>query len=194
MIKRKSVREVIENPQENEYYVLVTRWYPRLLRMKGIRLVQSPFATWDRQLAPSKELLKDYKSGKIGWGGYIKRFKKEIPLGLIWERLAIHKKNAGDKTVVLVCIEENSEYPKCHTWLILGQVQFPFKGGYDTIVECKKCGKRQYLMFANGLKNGWSKCCGVTMSIVYCTADINKAVKKSIPQGLNSSLLSYLKR
>jgi len=28
---------------------------------------------------------------------------------------------------------------------------------YDTIVQCKKCGKKQYLRFANGLKNGWSK-------------------------------------
>ena len=50
----------------------------------------------------------------------------------------------------------------------------------DTVVECSKCGRRQYLMFANGLKNGWSKCCGYTMSIIFTDADINKAVKQSM--------------
>jgi len=51
---------------------------------------------------------------------------------------------------------------------------------YDTVVQCKKCGKRQYLQFANGLKNGWSKCCGQTMTIIRCTANIEEAVK-SLP-------------
>lgn len=50
--------------------------------------------------------------------------------------------------------------------------------GYDTVVECKKCGKRQYLYFANGLKNGWSKCCGETMPIVKTTADLDKEFQK----------------
>jgi len=52
--------------------------------------------------------------------------------------------------------------------------------GYDTVVECAKCGKRQYLDFAMGLKNGWSKCCGYTMQIVKTTANIEKAVARSI--------------
>jgi len=51
---------------------------------------------------------------------------------------------------------------------------------YDTVVECKKCGKRQYLFFVNGLKNGWDKCCGYTMPIIYCIANIEEAVK-SLP-------------
>jgi len=53
-------------------------------------------------------------------------------------------------------------------------------GGYDTIVECKKCGHREYLMFANGLKNGWNKCCGETMPILVTIGNIEEAVK-SIP-------------
>jgi len=52
--------------------------------------------------------------------------------------------------------------------------------GDDTVVECEKCGRRQYLKFANGLKNGWSKCCGYTMRIVYCKANIEEAVR-SLP-------------
>lgn len=46
----------------------------------------------------------------------------------------------------------------------------------DTVVRCPKCGRTQYLKFSNGLRNGWSICCGYTMPIIYCEADINKAV------------------
>ena len=54
------------------------------------------------------------------------------------------------------------------------------KMNYDTIVQCKKCGRKQYLQFVNGLKNGWSKCCGYTMPIAFCDADIDGAVKEVI--------------
>jgi len=121
-MKRKSVREVIENPQEDEYYVLVTRYYPMYLRMFGMKLDSSPFATWDRELAPSKDLLWDYKYRRLSWQEYTVRFKKEVPLSLIKERLEIHIENAGNKTVVLVCIEENDKFPKCHTWTILAML------------------------------------------------------------------------
>lgn len=52
--------------------------------------------------------------------------------------------------------------------------------GCDTVVECKKCGKREYLDFANGLKNGWSECCGEVMIIIKTTANIDKAVEKTV--------------
>ncbi len=50
----------------------------------------------------------------------------------------------------------------------------------DTTVQCHKCGKKQHLKFANGLKNGWSICCGYTMTIIKTTANIEEAVK-SLP-------------
>ena len=60
--------------------------------------------------------------------------------------------------------------------------------GYDTLVQCKKCGKKQYLNFINGLKNGWDKCCGETMIIIKTTANIDacigeivKGIKNAIP-------------
>ena len=52
--------------------------------------------------------------------------------------------------------------------------------GYNTAVRCKKCGKIQYLEFKNGLKNGWSKCCGETMPIIKTIANIEKATKEAI--------------
>lgn len=54
----------------------------------------------------------------------------------------------------------------------------------DTVVQCKKCGRKQYLSFVNGLKNGWDKCCGYTMSIIECKADIGKVVQSLIPMSI----------
>jgi len=57
----------------------------------------------------------------------------------------------------------------------------------DTIVQCPKCKRTQYLEFANGLKNGWSKCCGgLTMPIIHQEADIDKAVKSLIKRRTKS--------
>lgn len=40
--------------------------------------------------------------------------------------------------------------------------------GNDTVVRCPKCGRTQALTFENGLKNGWSTCCGgLAMPIIY---------------------------
>lgn len=50
----------------------------------------------------------------------------------------------------------------------------------DTIVECRKCGRKQHLDFKYGLTNGWSQCCGETMRIIKTDADIDKAVKFAI--------------
>lgn len=49
--------------------------------------------------------------------------------------------------------------------------------GYDTVVGCKKCGRKQHLNFIWGLVNGWSKCCGGhTMPILKTTVDIKQVM------------------
>lgn len=67
------------------------------------------------------------------------------------------------------------------------------RGDNDTIVECKKCGRRQHLKFVNGLKNGWSECCGFTMPIVHCIANIEKAVKTLVIPPVSSLFCSESK-
>lgn len=118
-MKRKSVKEVLESPQPNEYYVLVTRYYPMEFRKRGLQLKDTPIDDWDRDLAPSKALLKDYKNGLIDWEGYTKRFLGEVPAQLMRRKQSVFKVDAKDKEVVLVCVEEEKDYPKCHTWIIL---------------------------------------------------------------------------
>ena len=118
-MKRRSVRDVLEHPREDEYYVLVTRYYPRMLRFKRIKLEDSPFSTWDRDLAPSPGLLKDYKKELIDWNQYTERYLTEVPPALIKRKGETYKEQAKGKQVVFVCQEEDWEYPHCHTWLIL---------------------------------------------------------------------------
>jgi len=121
-MKRKSVRDVVENPKpESEYYVLVTRRYPTEFRFRKLKLSETPIDEWDRDLAPSPELLSDYKNGRITWEEYEKRFREEKPLTLVKRKTTIYREEAKGKEIVLVCEEEDSEYPKCHTWILLDQ-------------------------------------------------------------------------
>ena len=51
--------------------------------------------------------------------------------------------------------------------------------GDDTVVRCPKCGRTQGLSFENGLRNGWSTCCGgLTMPIIYIRG--KKTVEKAV--------------
>ena len=58
--------------------------------------------------------------------------------------------------------------------------------GNDTVVRCPKCGRTQYLRFSNGLRNGWSKCCGgLTMPIIFIQKQaktIDGAVKEIVAE------------
>lgn len=59
--------------------------------------------------------------------------------------------------------------------------------GNDTMVECSKCGRREFLMFANGLKNGWTKCCGYTMTIKVCPHSA-KAINKAVAEAIDAQI------
>jgi len=68
-------------------------------------------------LAPSKELLKDWKEGKIDWAAYERRFRKEIlnsPKAVA--KLKEIKKLAEEKDVRLICYEKN---PPCHRFILI---------------------------------------------------------------------------
>lgn len=119
-MKRMSIGKVLEKPEPNRYfYVLVTRYYPRALRFKRMKFEESPLDEWDRDLAPSPSLLKDYKAGLISWEQYTEKYLKEAPPALIKRKAETYKERAKGKEVVFVCEEEDWEYPKCHTWIML---------------------------------------------------------------------------
>ncbi len=125
---RRSVKDVLNSPKKGEYCVLVTRYYPGELRFSRTKLQDSPFYTprgaWDRDLAPSPDLLRNYKNGVIEWKEYSKRFIVEVPAVRIRRKTQIHEEQAKGKEIVYVCEEEDWQYPHCHTWIILDVLSY----------------------------------------------------------------------
>ncbi len=71
-------------------------------------------------LAPSKELLKNWKEGKITWKEYESRLKEQIfsnPKAVV--RLSEIKKLAGRNVVRLMCYEKK---PPCHRFTLMKMI------------------------------------------------------------------------
>jgi uncharacterized protein YeaO (DUF488 family) len=108
MIKTKSIYAPREDSDGKR--ILVTRYYPR-----GIR--KSHFDIWDRRLAPSKELLADWKANKLTESEYSERFFKEMKTEQ--SKIAIDSVSAMtlNETVTLLCIEKE-DGTFCHRHLL----------------------------------------------------------------------------
>ncbi len=123
---RRSIRDVLENPKEEEYYVLVTRYYPIEFRRRALKLKETPIAEWDRDLAPSPELLgwwKERSGTPERWEEYTRGFLEEVPPTLIRKKAEVYRERAQERKVVFVCEEEDWEYPYCHTWILLNTLK-----------------------------------------------------------------------
>ena len=123
--KRRSVRDVIENPGEDEFTVLVMRYVPMEIRRRGLK-IREVFEEWDRDLAPSPNLIRWWKEGSRTaerWKEYQRRYLKEVSPTLIKTKTETYRERARGKEIVLVCREEDSEYPYCHTWIILNVIR-----------------------------------------------------------------------
>lgn len=127
---RKSLEVVLEHPKPDEYYVLVTQYYPRVFRFRELSkeemLKETPIDYWDRQLAPSRSLHNWWKEGpktRERWEEYKRRFLSEVPPPKIRKRARFHKQNARGREVVFVCHEKKEDYPYCHTWILLEVIE-----------------------------------------------------------------------
>ena len=90
--------------------IIVTRHYPR-----GIAHIH--FDKWLPALAPSRELLDDWRHGLVTWPEYEARFRKEIlgsPEAVAALRHVIDLSRTRD--VYLICWERE---PPCHRYLLL---------------------------------------------------------------------------
>lgn len=97
MIRTKSIY-TLKEPLDG-LRLLVTRYYPR-----GIK--KTHFDTWDRNLAPSKELLRDWKNGKLSEDEYTKRFENEMENAESRQSLLKIVKMSKVANVTLLCIEK----------------------------------------------------------------------------------------
>jgi len=72
-------------------------------------------------LAPSKELLRDWKEGRITWGEYEERYRQEIlsnPKAV--RKLLEIKALAEEKEVYLLCYERE---PPCHRFILIELIE-----------------------------------------------------------------------
>lgn len=121
---RKSIGEVLENPKDDEFYILTTRHYPQKLRYNGLSLddEENPIDKWDKCIAPSKRLIDDWRNDRISWDEYVERYIDEKTETFITGKKRMYGLQAGEKEPVLVCVEGEEKYPHCHTWIILEEV------------------------------------------------------------------------
>jgi hypothetical protein len=57
----------------------------------------------------------------------------------------------------------------------------------DSMVECVSCGKREEVSFAKCLREGWPRCCALTMRLLKTVADIEHAVGEAMHEALEGA-------
>ena len=113
MIKTKSVYDPAEKADGQR--ILVTRYWPRGLFRERLSLTN-----YLKDLAPSVELLRDWKAGQISWAEYEGCYCQEMRQQRAKiEELAIR---ASSTTITLLCIEREDN-PHCHRHLLKGLIE-----------------------------------------------------------------------
>ena len=115
MIRTKSIYEPKE--ELDGLRILITRFYPR-----GIK--KTHFDFWKKELAPSKQLLKDYKTKKKTWEEFTESFQSELKdqkesIETIKELKIKNKSN----NITLLCYEKEGE--TCHRHLLKKIIENP---------------------------------------------------------------------
>ena len=103
MVKTKRVYEPRENSDGTR--ILVMRLWPRGIRRDRVD-------EWNRDLAPSRELLFSFKRRGLPWADYVTRYWEEIPPQALDEL----RRRARRETITLLCScpDEN----RCHRGLL----------------------------------------------------------------------------
>ena len=107
VVKMKSI--YAEKSEDDGQRILITRYYPR-----GVK--KTHFDDWVRELAPSRELLKQYKEGEITWDKFEKKFMIEMNDHESIEKLQSLSTQAKNKPITLLCYEKNDH--DCHRHLV----------------------------------------------------------------------------
>ena len=107
MIKTKSVFE--PKSDDDGIRVLITRYYPR-----GVK--KGHFDEWVRTLAPSKELLKEYKDKKIEWDEFEKQFLNQMTSRDSETMIQTLANRAKKNNITLLCYEKSGH--NCHRYLV----------------------------------------------------------------------------
>jgi len=131
MIKTKSAYKQPESSDGSRY--LVSRYWPRGMTKERMRLTG-----WVKDLAPSRELLRDWKDGAIDWAEYTERYCTDMAEQR--EQLRELAEEAYSGVITLICFE-NEEDPHCHRHLLRAMIQATGGRGVDSGREAtEECG------------------------------------------------------
>lgn len=108
MVKTKSVYDPVEASDGDR--ILVTRYWPRGISKARLRLTE-----WIKDLASSKELLRDWKGDRIDWNEYETRYYEEMQPNSRLIKLLRERAKKG--TITLLCFEREDD-PHCHRHLL----------------------------------------------------------------------------
>ena len=119
MIKTKSI--YARKDEFDGKRILITRYYPR-----GVN--RTHFDIWVKQLAPSKELLADWKAGTLTEDDYTKRYNDEMKCEESEKVIGHIAALSVNDTVTLLCIErEDGSF--CHRHLLKKLIAGKTEGG-----------------------------------------------------------------
>lgn len=108
MIRTKSVYDTPEDSDGKRF--MVTRYWPR-----GISKQKLKITGWIRELAPGKELLRDWKNNAVSWQEYETRYFREMESKRQFIRQLADI--AAAETITLLCFEKEDN-PHCHRHLL----------------------------------------------------------------------------
>ena len=108
MVKTKSIKDPVEESDGTR--ILVTRYPVRFKKHKPPFIME-----WARDVAPSKELLHDWRNEKISWKQYTVRYHEEMSSQK--EAIRDFASRASRDTITLLCFEREDD-PCCHRHLL----------------------------------------------------------------------------
>jgi len=119
MVKTKSAYDRVERSDGDR--ILVSRFWPRGKSKETLSLTN-----WRRELAPSKQLLGDWKKGQISWADYTARYNEEMAAQA--SVIAAIAEHAKEHTVTLLCFEQEGD-PHCHRHLLKKMIDVEMERG-----------------------------------------------------------------
>ncbi len=108
MIKTKSI---LDQPEESDgKRILVSREKPLGLPLKKLRI-----SDWMKRLAPSTDLMKEWKKSIINWGEFCNRYREEMAEQT--DTLSNLAEKSVGEDITLLC-HEPEHNPHCHRHIL----------------------------------------------------------------------------
>jgi uncharacterized protein YeaO (DUF488 family) len=106
-------KRIYERPApEDGFRLLIMRLWPRGVRKDAVD-------AWEPDLGPSRELLRAYREGRVGWDELARRYVDEMAGRQ--ELLERYRELARAQTVTLLCSCEDET--RCHRTLLRGLLE-----------------------------------------------------------------------